>query len=912
MNTTNFMSRRIYILLVLITLFSCNSNDNNKKTISIGFSQSISEDDSWRKSMDNTVKIEASLHPEIDLTVYNANSSTKKQIEDIEKMIDNQLDVIIVAPYGSDSIVPVIEKANKKGIPVIIVDRKVNTSNYTSFLGADNVEVGHIAGKYIVSMSKAHATILEIKATTDISPGVERSLGFKQIIDQYPNIKKISITAPNLASLNTNFSKVLDSMPKIDYVFAFNDIIALQAWEAAKRKGREKNIKFIGIDGLNDPNGGIQAVKDGKLTATILYPTGGSEAIKLAIKLANKEIVSKNNVLNTILIDSLNADIMSNQFDKVTQQQSNIETQQNVIKEQEKKYLTLYNLIKLLSFLLVVIFCLAVFSVYSIFSMRKKKRLLEVTNYKITSQRNEIEKFVEKLKESNESKINFFTGISHEFKTPLTLILSSVESLHDEFQNKSHSVKKDLDIMYNNSLRLLRLINQLLDFRMVEDKKFTLKLSKNNLWRFSANMFKEFKREAKKRKINYTIETDNEGLEVYFDPNLMDKVYYNLLSNCFKFTPDGGKIEIKIRQEKDKGLVKINFKDSGIGIPEKEINQIFSPFFQGSNNYRNGSGIGLNLSKNFVDLHEGIIEVKSINGAEFSVYLKLGDGHIDKSKIVNESTYFLDSENGYEYLESELTPSTESIITENKPSLLIIEDNADLLDFIASKLKEDYIVSRCNGTKAVEMALELMPDIVVCDLNLPEKNGFEICEVLKTNMITSHIPVIILTAMDDNNTYIKSLEVGADLFLTKPFNLKVLKQSIKGLLFNREKLRYYYTKNINKIENDGLSLIEREFLNKINLILEKNIDDSSFSVENLASKLNISRVQLYRKVKAVLGIGVGDYINNFRLEKAKELLMTTTMNISEIAYSCGFASPNYFSTTFKTKYGIPPKDFRNN
>ncbi|MFV8376583.1 substrate-binding domain-containing protein [Flavobacterium sp. GSP11] len=906
------MSRRIYILLVLVTLFSCNSNDNSKKRISIGFSQSISEDDSWRKSMDNTVKIEASLHPEIDLTIYNANSSTKKQIVDIEKMIDDQLDVIIVAPYGSDSIVPVIEKANKKGIPVIIVDRKVNTSNYTSFLGADNVEVGHIAGKYIVSMSKAHATILEIKATTDISPGVERSLGFKQIIDQYPNIKKISITAPNLASLNTNFSKVLDSMPKIDYVFAFNDIIALQAWEAAKRKGREKNIKFIGIDGLNDPNGGIQAVKDGKLTATILYPTGGSEAIKLAIKLANKEIVSKNNVLNTILIDSLNADIMSNQFDKVTQQQSNIETQQNVIKEQEKKYLTLYNLIKLLSFLLVVIFCLAVFSVYSIFSMRKKKRLLEVTNYKITSQRNEIEKFVEKLKESNESKINFFTGISHEFKTPLTLILSSVESLHDEFQNKSHSVKKDLDIMYNNSLRLLRLINQLLDFRMVEDKKFTLKLSKNNLWKFSANMFKEFKREAKKRKINYTIETDNEGLEVYFDPNLMDKVYYNLLSNCFKFTPDGGKIEIKIRQEKDKGLVKINFKDSGIGIPEKEINQIFSPFFQGSNNYRNGSGIGLNLSKNFVDLHEGIIEVKSINGAEFSVYLKLGDGHIDKSKIVNESTYFSDSENGYEYLETELTPSTESIITENKPSLLIIEDNADLLDFIASKLKEDYIVSRCNGTKAVEMALELMPDIVVCDLNLPEKNGFEICEVLKTNMITSHIPVIILTAMDDNNTYIKSLEVGADLFLTKPFNLKVLKQSIKGLLFNREKLRYYYTKNINKIENDGLSLIEREFLNKINLILEKNIDDSSFSVENLASKLNISRVQLYRKVKAVLGIGVGDYVNNFRLEKAKELLMTTTMNISEIAYSCGFASPNYFSTTFKTKYGIPPKDFRNN
>ncbi len=903
-----------YIIQIsfFILLYSCNSNTKDKHTISIGFSQSISEDDSWRKSMDNTMKVEASLHPEIDLTINNANGSTKKQINDIEKMVDNQVDVLIVAPLGSDSLVPVIEKAYKKGIPVIIVDRKVNTFNYTAFLGADNVEVGHIAGKYIVSLSKAHANIVEIKATTDISPSVERSLGFKQITDQYPNIKKTSITALNLESINNDFSKVLDRMPKIDYVFAFNDNIALQAWEVAKRNGREKKIKFIGIDGLNDTNGGIQAVKDGKLTATILYPTGGSEAIKLAIKLANKEIVAKNNVLNTILIDSLNADIMSNQFDKVTQQQSNIETQQNVIKEQEKKYLTLYNLIKLLSFLLVVIFGLGLFSIYSVFSIKKKKKLLEETNSKIMQQRNEIEKFVEKLEESNESKINFFTGISHEFKTPLTLILSSVESLHDEFKNKSHSVKKDLDIMYNNSLRLLRLINQLLDFRKVEDKKFTLKLSKNNLWKFSVNMFKEFKREAKKRNINYTIETDNEELEVYFDANLMDKVYYNLLSNCFKFTPDGGKIEIKISQEKNKGLVKINFKDSGIGIPEKEINQIFSPFFQGSNNYRNGSGIGLNLSKNFVDLHEGTIEVRSVNGAEFSVYLKLGENHIDKSKIMNVSDYISDNENEYEYLETELTPSTESLITENKHSILIIEDNVDLLDFIATKLKEDYSVNRCNGTKAIEMALDLIPDIVVCDLNLPEKNGFEICEALKTNMITSHIPVIILTATEDDNTYIKSLEVGADLFLTKPFNLKVLKQSIKGLLFNREKLRYYYTNNVDKIETDGLSLIEREFLNKINLILEKNLDDSSFSVEELAGKLSISRVQLYRKVKAVLGIGVGDYINNFRLEKAKELLMTSTMNISEIAYSCGFASPNYFSTAFKTKYEMTPKDFRNN
>ncbi|HTG65144.1 MAG TPA: helix-turn-helix domain-containing protein, partial [Flavobacterium sp.] len=177
---------------------------------------------------------------------------------------------------------------------------------------------------------------------------------------------------------------------------------------------------------------------------------------------------------------------------------------------------------------------------------------------------------------------------------------------------------------------------------------------------------------------------------------------------------------------------------------------------------------------------------------------------------------------------------------------------------------------------------------------------------------TSHIPTIILTALDDQDTYIKSLEAGADLFLTKPFNLKVLKESIKGLLYNREKLRYYYNNNIGESEVNSLSVIEKQFLNKINVFIEKNIDNSSFSVEELASCLNISRVQLYRKVKAVLGIGISDYINNYRLEKAKELMKTTSLNISEIAYSCGFASPNYFSTTFKNKYSISPKDFRNN
>ena len=899
----------IYLILIsyLLLLYSCNPSTKDLHTISIGFSQSISEDDIWRKSMDNTMKVEASIHPEVNLTIYNANGSTKKQIEDIEKMIENRVDIIIIAPYGSDSIVPVIEKATKKAIPVILVDRKVNTSSYIAYLGADNVEVGHIAGKYIASMSKAKANVLEIKAATEISPSVERSFGFKQIIDQYPSIKKTTI----IESIIDDYIKVLDTMPEIDYVFAFNDNIAIQASEAAKRLGREKNIKFIGIDGLNDPNGGIQAVKDGKLTATILYPTGGSEAIKLAIKIANKEIVPKNNVLNTILIDSLNADIMSNQFEKIAIQQSDIEKQHSNIKNQEKEYSTQTNLVKLLFSLFMLALTLAVFSIYSRITILRKNKELEVTNKKIKSQRNEIKQFSEELKLSNEARVSFFMGLSHEFKTPLTLILSSVESLGTEFKNKGISINNEISLMYNNSKRLLRLVNQLLDYRKIEEKKFVLRASKTNLFNFSKNIIQDFEREAKKRNIDFTIETNNPELDVYLDQNLMDKVYFNLLSNAFKFTPEKGKISIIIKEDVSKNIVKIYFKDSGIGIPEKELKNVFTAFYQGSNNYRNSSGIGLHLSKSFVDLHQGIIEINSKNGAEFIISLPLGKQHLAEKDIINEP--ILDFVDQTDYLDFDFNAGLAEKHNEDKYTVLYIDDNKELLDFVSRKLSNDYSVFTSEGTNAIDRAYELVPDIIICDLNLPEKNGFEICQILKKDLRTSHIPIIILTASDDQDSYLKALESGADIFLTKPFNLKVLIQSIKVLLFNREKLRFYYSNNIVNIvkkEEGGFGISEQDFLIKLNKLIEANIVSSTYTVEDLAKDLYISRVQLYRKVKAIFGISVSEHIINIRLEKSKELLLNTNQNISEIAYSVGFSSPNYFSTSFKNKYGVSPKEYK--
>lgn len=897
----------IVLSIFLFTLNSCKLSEEEKATVDIGFSQCI-DNDIWRKSMEHEMGIEASLHSEINLKIYNANRKAKNQIRDIERMIEDKMDVIIISPFESDSIVPVIEKAKVEGIPVILVDRKVNTSNYKAYLGADNIEVGRIAGRNIVSLSKGNANVLEIRGEATTTPGSERSLGFRQITKQYPGIKLISIVADNYGRPKDDYIKILDSLNKIDYVFAFNDIVAYNAWKIAKGKGLDRKIKFVGVDGLNGPNGGIQLVKDGILEATVLYPTGGSDAIKLALKLARNEIVPKNNKLNTILIDTLNADIMSNQFDKISIQQSDIEEQQNVIKDQVKKYSTQSNLLKMVLFLSILLLGLAIYSIYSRIIISRKKKELELMVEKIISQRNEIEKYAEELRKSNEARLSLLTGLSHEFKTPLTLILSSVESLGNELKNKGVLVNKEINLMYNNSRRLLRLINQLLDYRKTEERKFKLRASITNILDFSKNIVDDFDKEAKKKNIDFTLTTNNPELEIYIDQNLMDKVYFNLLSNAFKFTPDKGKISITIKEDKTNNVVKISFKDSGMGIPENELKEVFNAFYQGSNNYKISSGIGLHLSKNFIELHKGTIDIKSKKGTEFIISLPLGKAHLGKKSIIKEPVLNLVHQS--DYLDLDVIEISEPNKNEDKYSVLYIEDNKELLDFVSYKFSSEYNFYASDGTNAIERALELVPDIIICDLNLPDKNGYQICEFLKKDLLTSHIPILILTASDEQDSYLKALESGADIFLTKPFDLKVLSQSIKGLLFNREKLRFYYSNNISSVQSDSFGISEQGFLKKMNQFIEMNLNNSAYTVDNLGANLNISRIQLYRKVKAILGIGVNDHINNIRLEISKEMLKKTNKTISEIACAVGFSTPSYFSTSFKNKFGITPKEYK--
>lgn len=896
-------------MLFSAVLISGCSRQTEKDIIYVGFSQAMTTDD-WRNQMNKSMQIEASLRPEVKLEIKDAKNSIDQQIKDIEDFITSGADVIIVSPIQSKPITPIVEKAIKEGVKVLVVDRKIEGENYTAYLGADNIEVGRIAGRYIISNYKGTGKIVEITGAKGSSPAYERSLGFNQSIslDTSLNIigriqgdwEKESVKAPLKA--------LLEKEKDIEYIFAHNDRMALSAWETAKTLGLEKQLKFIGVDGLNTPNGGINLVKEGVLEATILYPTGGNEALKLALSLHRDEAVSKNNMLNTIVIDQVNAEIIENQMDKVDQQQNIIESQQEAITIQESEYASQYNLLRLLSLFLVIILSLAVYSVYSTVSISRKKRELEKINATVVAQKDEIQAMAEVAKQSNETRLNFFTGLSHEFKTPLTLILSYAESLIENEKIKGTSLSDEAKLIYNNSNRLLRLINQLLDFRKLEERKFTLRARKVNICSFAEELINNFKGEAAKRNIDFKFTCYKNDTELYIDQNLMDKVFFNLLSNAFKFTPDNGHIEVVVKEKDD--VVKIYFQDSGIGIPENQVSQVFNPFFRASNNNKNSSGIGLHLSKEFVLLHKGMLEVRSKHGTEFIITLQKGKSHLLAGEIATNND---DDHSLYEFVleENNYVPVTDEAQRKNKHSLFIIEDNPDLVHFLITKLSGEYEIQTSDGSDAVNRIFDIIPDIVICDVNLADKDGFEISKIIKKDLRTSHIPIIILSALSNKDSIIQGLQSGIDQYLTKPFSLAILKQSIAGLLFNREKLRYFYTNNIYKVEPESkFGQQEQTFITRMTDLINVNIDNPAFSVEDLAERLGLSRVQLYRKVKAILGLSISDHINNIRLEKAILLLKQGDRNISEIAYSLGFSSPNYFSTAFKNKYGVTPKEFK--
>jgi CheY-like chemotaxis protein len=491
-------------------------------------------------------------------------------------------------------------------------------------------------------------------------------------------------------------------------------------------------------------------------------------------------------------------------------------------------------------------------------------------------------------------------------------------------KEKSLENKKMFDIIYRNTVRLLTMINRLMDFRKFENRKLTLKASENNLNQFIQNIYDSFKTLAESRKINFEVTSNLSVEKLWFDCDKMETVMYNLLSNAFKYTPENGEITISLTQENVEfpGLfsdeVCISVIDNGTGIPSADLSKIFERFYQnGQSKLAEGTGIGLNFSKNLVELHRGRITVKSTEGTGtiFSVFLPVGNLHLPEEEISKQSSYvphILSEIPVVEVPEKTGKVSTKlNPVSENTPLILIVEDIQDVADFVKVCLGDDFkTVTALNGKEAIHKVMEQEPDLIISDVMMPEMDGFTLTKKLKSQVETSHIPIVLLTAKSTIEDKIEGIEDGADCFIEKPFNSMLLKTSVINLLNSRANLREHYR---NSLDFNGKETewnqIDKKFLEKLKKTVIQNIDKDDFNVDDLGHSLGISRVQLYRKVKKLTDMSVSEFVISVKLKRSLEYLRVSGKTITEIAYESGFSSQSYYTRCFKEQFKISPSDY---
>ncbi len=778
---------------------------------------------------------ELAFHPELKLEIKNAGGSNKQQIADIQAFIDQNVDLLIVSPNEAAPVTPAVEKAFNKGIPVVVIDRKTASHLYTAYVGADNFDIGKIAGSYTRSLIEPADKIIEIWGLQGSTPAKNRHEGFQaglgdlstEIIPVYADWEKYSAKAA--------LDSVLAKHQDVSLIFAHNDIMALGAYEIASNYQIENRIKFLGVDGLPGPNGGIQFVMDGILQATFLYPTGGEEAVRIAADILQGRPFQKENILPTTVIDSANVRILKLQTDKILVQQQNINRQQDMLNTQLK----VYNSQRLILYIVIITLVLSILlGAYALYSLKEKKEAnknLALMNNEILRQKSELETMAKTAEEATQAKFKFFTNISHEFRTPLTLILNSVEDLAEQFKGQHRKAGRDLNLIEKNAYRLLRLINQLMDFRKIENNKMKLNVSENDIIQFIREIKITFEKWAEAKNIDFKFITSERQLPLYFDVNLMDKVLFNLLSNAFKFTPDKGFIHIVLNKsdngvllKKEYKYIKIIIEDNGIGISHDQTVNIFNRFQQGEGNGLYGSGLGLALTREIIHLHRGEIKVESEKdfGTAFSISLQSGCGHFKPEEIM--VTPNPQREDGKFYAVDALDDTLlEEVSTDksNDISMLIIEDNLELLNFLKARFSLPYQVFTAeNGQEGLKLAIEEVPDIILCDIMLPDKDGLILAKTFKTDLRTSHIPVVLLTAKALEEHRLEGIKAGADLYITKPFNVKFLDESIKALLKNRAAIKdHFFLEGAPSVKNQSSSQVNREFIQQFKSVILKHL-----------------------------------------------------------------------------------------
>ena len=877
------MQMKQWLYVVFLTLVFSACSDNNVKKYVIGVSQC--SEDIWRDKLNNELVMSTYQHDNVTLKFASANDNDRLQKQQIEQFIKEGVNLLIVSPNQIHTISSVIDKAYDAGIPVILFDRKTDSRKYTAFIGADNYEAGHEIGYFIGQQLEGKGNIAEICGLQASSPAIERNRGFMDALKNYPDIKVVArgygdwIKESGVTAMD---SILVQSKESFQYVFAQNDRMALGALQSIK-KHKVKGIKIVGIDALPVPGGGMENVRDGNLEASYIYPTRGDSVMQLALNILEKKPYKRDNYLKGALVTKANANVLLMQNEEMNKQTARL----NALHGKVDTYLVQYNHQKMYIVLFSIILLLLIGIMVYIYRTILMKRRIE--------------------EEANKAKLQFFTNISHELRTPLTLIADPVNYIiHDD--NLNSQQRSMLQIVQRNVLVLTQLVSEILDFRKVQNGKMELRLSDFNLAESMKQWIKLFSASAQKKHIAISMDAPD-TIMLRADQDKIERICYNLLSNALKYTSEGGEISLMAKEED--GRVMISVADNGCGISSDELPYIFDRFYQAKNAGR-GTGIGLAIVKAFTELHHGEVSATSIEGkgSTFTIHIPVRQ----KGEVTNQSTEKI--EQLVEPSSAEEVPNQARHIDEliqpyqtDKPEVLIIDDNIDIRTYLRSVLSEKYNVSEAaDGKAGLELARKIVPDIVLSDIMMPVMDGLAFCQQLKTDKAISHIPVILLTARSLDEQRAEGYEHGADAYLSKPFSLRLLFSRIDNLIQSRKKLSKLFS---NSDENDAFEKLSNEtdktFAAQLRKIIQDNLSDNEFNVERIGDEIGLSRVQLYRKVKALTGYSPVEMLRKARLTRARHLLRTTEKTVSEVAYAVGFSTPSYFSKCYKDEFGESPK-----
>lgn len=905
------MHRKICHIIFIVIMLSVFQSCKEETKYRIGVSQCSNDD--WRTKMNEEIQREIMFHPEATVEIRSADDSNEKQIADIRYFADNGFDIIIAAPNEADAITPVIEEVYDAGIPVIVFDRNINGDSYTAYQGVDNVGIGKSAADYARHLLPDGGNVIEIHGLAGSTPAVGRHEGFAKEAE----LKGIDIIASAYGNWNyedaaIKVDSLLNIYEDVDLIYAHNDRMAIAASDVARKHG--KDIRIIGIDAA--PEIGIKAVADSVIDATFLYPTEGYRLIRTALNILSGRPYEREKILPlSSAVDLSNADILLLQNESLEEETSKIKYLKSQVDDYWNRHSAQTSLFYAMIIILLLLFGVLFLVLRAFWQRKKHQNVLMSQNKILEEQRDTQRELNEQLNAATQSKLVFFTNVSHDLRTPLTLIAEPVEQLAVA-DNLTPQQSMLMKIANKNVKILRRLINQILDFRKYENGKLNLNLVESKFGTLVKEWAESFNSIARKRDITLTVDvTLDKDFTLAVDAEKIERVFFNLMSNAFKYTPDNGSIKFSCGLDGDNLLFSI--EDTGQGIGADDINNIFDRFYQVDKIHPNGSGIGLSLAKAFVELHGGSIAVESILGVGSKFTVTLPVVHVEECMPADTDNLITKADVNAELDRLEEVDRTTTDGTE-LPLLLVIDDNADIRRMIGELLKDEYnIVTAPDGREGVRLAAKYVPDLIICDVMMPVMDGLECCRIIKDEVSTSHIPVLMLTACSMDEQRARGYDSGADGYLSKPFNSAVLKSRCRNLIDNRKRIKNLWSSNGGgdvkaKERNASVPVndVDSEFYSKVLDIMKKEMGNPDLNVDSLASMMGLGRSQFYRKIKALTNYSPVELLRNLRLKQAREMLTTTEKTIGEIAYEVGFSSPAYFTRCYREAFDETPTELR--